>query len=363
MKAHNSHFFSFIKEAPKHIARADHPDYFGILISALAGIVVNIILFFVFAWESHYFLASFCISGIGFWSLSAYWVRQGKFTQAVNIGVFEMMFHVAIIVTQIGTEYGGQMVLWSAVAFASFNTSTNRRLTATVGMLCLIEIALLYAFVPKYTGFESYREYLHFIFIVLTLCSALPLMTVLMSIKSVQIRQQKSLQVQANHDGLTGLFNRGFFDTLLEYDRDTLSTGGGPFCICLADIDYFKKVNDQYGHDSGDEVLKKVSEVISNNLRKSDAVCRWGGEEFAIILRRCKLDDAPAVIEKIRLAICEEPMTKHELNVSMSFGLIIAREEESTESLIKRADKLLYQAKASGRNCVITESQTVRAQD
>ena len=346
--------FTDLAAPPKHISEEDYPDFYGIVVSAICGVIVNVILFFLFTLEAYYFLASLSISGIIFWLLAYHFAYKGQFGLAIFVGIFEMMLHVGLIVSQIGSGYGGQLILWASIAYAAFSYHQHKHLARILSYLCLLEMAALYAFVPTRTDFTGFENYQDAIFILLTLCSALPLVTALVLIKSVQIRDRNRLQNQANFDSLTGLFNRGFFDTLLEYDRDTLSNGGGPFCVCLADIDHFKKVNDNYGHDVGDEVLKKVATIINENLRKSDAVCRWGGEEFAIILRRCNMHDGPAVIQKIRQAIASEPMTSANINITMSFGLILAEQDEATDSIIKRADNLLYIAKENGRNQLIS---------
>jgi diguanylate cyclase (GGDEF)-like protein len=337
---------------PRKIAKEDYPDFYGITLSAICGIIVNLILFFVFSLEQAYFLASLSVSGTIFWLIAIRFAVHGRFGLAIIVGMFEMMFHIGIVVSQIGTTYGGQLILWAAIAYAAFSYHNHKNIARILCYACLFEMALIYAFVPEKTQFTNFEDYSEFIFVLLTLCSAIPLMTVLLFIKSVQIKDRKALQIQANHDELTGLFNRGFFDTLLEYDRDTLSIGGGPFCVCLADIDYFKKINDRHGHDVGDEVLKEVSTLISAHLRKSDAVCRWGGEEFAIILRRCNMQDAPEVIQKIRKTIASTPLSSQQIAVTMSFGLILAEQNETSDELMKRADKVLYKAKKNGRNQV-----------
>ncbi|MBF7074473.1 GGDEF domain-containing protein [Glaciecola sp. MH2013] len=346
--------FKGFSEPPRVISEEDYPDFYGIVVSALNGILVNLILLIIFVIEGGYFLASLSITGIIFWLTAMRFAYSGHFSAAIFVGMFEMMFHVGVVVSVIGLAYGGQLILWASIAYAAFSYHKNKMITRIVSYACLIEMAALYAFVPQFTEFTAFENYREFIFVLLTLCSAIPLMTVLMFIKSVQIRDRKQLQNHANFDPLTGLFNRGFFDTLLEYDRDTLSNGGGPFCVCLADIDYFKKVNDEYGHDVGDEVLIEVANIISGNLRKSDAVCRWGGEEFAIILRRCDMSDGPQVIQKIRKTIASKVLSSAEIKVTMSFGLILAEQDEATDALIKRADRLLYTAKENGRNQLVS---------
>ncbi|WP_395339663.1 GGDEF domain-containing protein [Ningiella sp. W23] len=340
-------------EPPSNIEQGDYPDFYGITVSAVSGFVVNAILLLGFLSAQHYMLAALSISGAIAWVVVLVLAQKGQFTLAICVGMLEMMLHTGFIVTQIGTAYGGQLILWAAIAYAAFTASDKKHYTRILSYLCLVEMVLLYTLVPERTAFTAFEQYIGAIFIVLTLCSSTPLMTVLLFIKSEQIRDSKRLRFEANHDSLTRLFNRGFFDTLLDYDRNTLASGGGPFCICLADIDHFKRVNDEHGHDVGDEVLVDIATLISQHLRKSDAVCRWGGEEFAIILRRCNMDDAPLVIEKIRNAINSAPISSENLSITMSFGLVQASQNESTDSLIKRSDALLYQAKSQGRDQLV----------
>ncbi|MFC4701962.1 GGDEF domain-containing protein [Glaciecola siphonariae] len=343
---------------PEGVDAQDYPEYFGILVAALSGLVVNFILFVAFAYINMFFLMSLSVSGALFWSMAIYFVRKKRFVAAVNIGVFEMMFHVGIMVWIVGTVYGAQLILWPAVVYAAFSINKNKLQTKLMGYLCLIELAALYALVPEQTNVRPFENYASLIFLISTVCSAIPLMIVLLSIKSVQIRQRKQLQYRANYDNLTKLFNRGFFDTLLEYDNKTLADGGGPFCVCLADIDHFKSINDEHGHKIGDQVLVEIATILNRNLRKSDAVCRWGGEEFAIILRRCELSSALPVIEKLKNLIASTTFSSERLTVTLSYGLIQANEAETSDGLIKRADVLLYKAKRRGRDCIVLEDDS-----
>jgi diguanylate cyclase (GGDEF)-like protein len=125
--------------------------------------------------------------------------------------------------------------------------------------------------------------------------------------------------------------------------------------LILLDIDYFKKVNDVYGHNAGDKTLVQVSHTILKILRNVDVVCRWGGEEFLIILPTADIEHAISIAEKLRKAIedlCIDVVGK----ITASFGVSQVREGEEMQESIDRADKALYLAKDSGRNCVKCEA-------
>ena len=127
--------------------------------------------------------------------------------------------------------------------------------------------------------------------------------------------------------------------------------------IILLDIDFFKAVNDTHGHNIGDKVLVEMSKVLLNTLRNIDIICRWGGEEFLILLPTADLNNAKALAEKLRVSIAESEMDVVG-NISASFGVARVLEGETMEASVDRADKALYLAKASGRNCVKTELDT-----
>ncbi len=126
--------------------------------------------------------------------------------------------------------------------------------------------------------------------------------------------------------------------------------------LILLDIDYFKKVNDVYGHNAGDKTLVQVSHILLKILRNVDVVCRWGGEEFLVMLPTADLDHAVVIAEKLRYSI-EELDIDTVGQVTASFGVSQVREGEEMQDAISRADKALYLAKDYGRNCVKSESE------
>ncbi|MCH5324669.1 MAG: GGDEF domain-containing protein [Eubacterium sp.] len=161
----------------------------------------------------------------------------------------------------------------------------------------------------------------------------------------------RQLEFIATHDALTGLYNRHSLKPLFEQ----LERGNTPYCIVMGDIDDFKKVNDTYGHDCGDIVLKSVSDIISDNIGEQDTACRWGGEEILIVMhgeRDSCFDVISAIREKINaLEIVAEDKS---VGVSMTFGFVYCKESTAgIEALISVADSRLYQGKAGGKNVII----------
>jgi len=164
------------------------------------------------------------------------------------------------------------------------------------------------------------------------------------------------LDLEATHDGLTGLWNRSMIMDLLGRElarsrREQVSTS-----ILMCDLDHFKKVNDTYGHLSGDDVLKETSKRLLASVRSYDFVGRYGGEEFLVVLNNCNPAFALARAEEIRKSISQRlvPTTSGLVPLTMSLGLLISQEWgcQPVEELLREADGALYAAKAAGRNCV-----------
>jgi len=158
-------------------------------------------------------------------------------------------------------------------------------------------------------------------------------------------------------DQLTGLFNRRFLFSQLEPLVRRAECGGDIVSVLILDIDHFKKINDGFGHDVGDAVLKEFAARIGSNARPGDYACRYGGEEFCMILPGTTGDEACIAGERIRRTVSGAPFTVSNLSepidVTVSIGVSAFTGGDSAESLIKRADEALYEAKRSGRNRVV----------
>jgi len=170
---------------------------------------------------------------------------------------------------------------------------------------------------------------------------------------------QDKLMEMATHDSLTGLFNHRLLIELLDRELTLAQRRDQPVSFCMVDIDRFKRLNDTYGHQAGDEVLVGVSRLLAAGLRKSDPVGRYGGEEFGIVLGACGPDKAAALCERLRTTIGEHrfELGGQQVQVTISLGLAWAGVHETVAEteLIRRADRALYRAKAEGRNRLVLQ--------
>lgn len=187
-----------------------------------------------------------------------------------------------------------------------------------------------------------------------------------------QLTKQSSITIQranmyaevlqhATLDALTGLNNRRQFESRLKQEVAMAKRQQRPLCAIMLDIDFFKKVNDNYGHAVGDEVLKNVAAIIKSNIRESDIASRYGGEEFAILLPYTKLEEAGSVAQRLRSSVeanhVDLTQVKDskidEIQVTISVGVYQYQDGDEAQQLYTKADKALYYAKEHGRNKVI----------
>jgi diguanylate cyclase (GGDEF)-like protein len=160
----------------------------------------------------------------------------------------------------------------------------------------------------------------------------------------------------ANRDLLTGINNRSYGSKFLDTEHARAQRYGRDYALAILDIDHFKRVNDTFGHHVGDEVLKAIANLVKQRVRKSDLFCRWGGEEFVLILPETQKQAAVTLVRSINRLIAETPF-RTAGRVTTSIGLATVRAEDATwEEVLTRADARLYEAKTSGRNrvCAVT---------
>lgn len=174
--------------------------------------------------------------------------------------------------------------------------------------------------------------------------------------------QVQQLQSEAQTDALTGLYNYRYFVHLLEREMERVRRSQLPLALILADIDHFKRFNDQHGHEAGNRALGDVAAIIREQIRQLDSACRFGGEEFVVLLPATPVSQALAVAERIRAAV--ESQTAHlprPLTLSLGVAVYTPQIELSAQDLLIAADERLYASKHRGRNAV-TGPQVVDTQ-
>jgi diguanylate cyclase (GGDEF)-like protein len=166
--------------------------------------------------------------------------------------------------------------------------------------------------------------------------------------------QSDLLKYKANHDHLTGLYNRQYFNEILSSEINRALRYNHTFSLVMLDIDFFKNINDTYGHDIGDEVLKNLSKIVKHHLRETDTLSRWGGEEFVILLSETDIENSKSKIDVLREKI-ENTSLSDSINdtITVSFGITEFQSDDSKDILLKRVDVALYEAKNTGRNKVV----------
>jgi diguanylate cyclase (GGDEF)-like protein len=174
------------------------------------------------------------------------------------------------------------------------------------------------------------------------------------------VRRAQRLRQLSTHDRLTGLCNRAYFDSRAEPETERARRYGHPLAIALLDIDHFKKFNDSFGHQTGDDVLRTVATTLSRRGRTSDLIARYGGEEFAVLLPETSRAGATDLLETLRAAVAAAPITLPAGNgpraLTISAGIAVFPDDgEDLESLLASADARLYAAKQAGRDRVVSE--------
>ncbi len=172
-----------------------------------------------------------------------------------------------------------------------------------------------------------------------------------------KLRQQVSqLSELVSTDALTGLFNFRHFKTVLQAEMDRSKRSGIPTSLVMVDVDHFKAVNDTYGHEIGNQALRHIAEILKGEVRTTDIVCRYGGEEFAMVFPETHLNLAVKVADRIREGISLSPLRlvddAVDLTASMGASVYMKTSVLDIDDFIDSVDKYLYEAKQSGRNCI-----------
>jgi diguanylate cyclase (GGDEF)-like protein len=182
-----------------------------------------------------------------------------------------------------------------------------------------------------------------------------PVCPIIAEVKELRQRVNE-LSELVRTDPLTGLLNYRYFVDTCEQEIERTQRSGQPTTLIMLDIDHFKKVNDQWGHENGNHALKHIADILRQSVRRLDIPCRYGGEEFVIILPDTSLSDSVPVARRIRRQIAASPLLLDagELFLTASLGIAnyTGQGRTTPEELVKVADQYLYQAKERGRNCV-----------
>lgn len=338
----------------------------------LAAGAVHIFFLVFFIVIQQYFLAVFNVFSISLYVLGSF-ISVPKNSENIKFGwilafYVEIMLHATLVSFVLGWDASFHLYATAVLpvaAYLLFLTCPLKKFIITMAVMVFVAAVMMGGtmwYLNYYDSFALVSErfirliaYLNAFFasaiiFAFTLLFVLEVATMLNKLDNAN----KSLEFIATHDALTGLYNRHSLKKLFR----ELEQSKEPFCVILGDIDDFKKVNDTYGHDCGDTVLKSVADVISHNIGENDTACRWGGEEMLIVMWG-EQDSCFDAITHIKDKISELDVLPKESHrkVTMTFGFVYRSEEHGIEALISVADSRLYIGKRSGKNVIVTENE------
>jgi len=320
--------------------------------TAWLGIVAHAGFVPLFAFSGQPGLAAFNVASVATWVAAWFVNRRGASTVAMWMLTAEVTAHAALAVTSLGWHSGFQYYLVPLIPFMMFN---DRARTTTVTLASGAVLALFVALqwlapapLPLPAALEAFKYANLFIPFLM-----LGLLSYYFRLASTDV-ERKMTEI-AQTDPLTGLLNRRRMEERLEEEAARYRTRGTNFSVIIADVDRFKAINDEHGHDVGDRVLSGVAAVFESSLRGGDAVARWGGEEFLLLLPGT---DLPAA-EEVALRLCaasEQRLAEAgglPRALTLTFGVASFAPSHSIGTCLKAADEALYQGKAAGRNRVV----------
>lgn len=343
---------------------------FTIILYSVSIVHICLACFFIYLHITP--LIIYNIFSVSFYIILSIFSKKGNLILCFFFTYIEIILHTLLATYYTGWEGGFTMFTIAIVPVSYFIFLTVPKLShkilipslASGGCLITFFISRLYSlfYEPVYSIKESNIIIVIYLFNATVTFILLILFSILFSVEiqyaQKALKQQNNeLNALANMDPLTSLLNRRSMNQYLSKALLNINETKS-YSLILGDIDDFKKINDTYGHKYGDLVLIKISELIRNNIRENDYACRWGGEEF-LILVKSNIQEAERIAERIRLTIAESYVEKENMKIqyTMTFGIAqIESKYKKIEETIQKADERLYYGKLNGKNQVVSSS-------
>jgi len=323
---------------------------------AILALCVDVLYFILFLALGPPILAWINIVSVAMYSAAYVLILQRRNAAAIFLMWAEVLGHATIGTVLLGWESGFHYFLLMFIPLIGMGRSAR----GVIGLLVLL--------LACYLGLDAFSQRNGPI-------SPLPQAS-LMAVKWINIvivfamyaslahffrgtilRAEKRLHQMATRDPLTGLANRQHFQALADHEVTRSRRSGEPVALVMADIDSFKRINEQHGHDAGDTVLGHIGDMLLRTVREQDIVSRWSGEEFLLLLPNTDAAGARLVAERIRRSVGSSEIAHAGLGIAstLSFGTTTVRPDESLSDALRRVDGALYRSKAEGRNRVVSE--------
>lgn len=291
------------------------------------------------------------------WAWAILEVVRGDIYRAVYIGTFEILLHAVFAMSVLGQDSGFDLYLWPLAAWLAYNPNIKKKFALIAGTASIVFWVLGRIYWSHVTNVPISDEIISVMLRVNAILAGIVFIIGIVSVRIFVDRQSELLSERAVRDELTGLYNRRYLMEFINRFEDDEHLDRRAYALLMADIDRFKSINDQYGHEIGDKVLISFSNSLQENVRKEDMVCRWGGEEFIILLPKCTLAEASVKAEGIRRLVADKATADAQsqtICITASFGVTQSVTGERFADVLARVDRLLYEAKESGRNRVVS---------
>lgn len=340
----------------EHIEKENYRLFVVLNFISYLGFFAHLSFIPIFFWIHLDILAYFNFFSVLAW-FSAYFLnRQGLHVEAIILLVIEVVSHAIMATYFLGWESGFHYYFLPLVLFMFI----NHKQTLAEIMLEVTVILSVYFWLLLKTSGSHYQvevdqlviDWFQFMNIAITFI-AIGLLGY--GLRTSSMRAEAEMEKLAITDSMTGLYNRRKMFEMMQLEQTRLRRSGKSFVLVITDIDLFKTINDRFGHDCGDMVLREVSGLMRETLRRQDMLARWGGEEFVLLLPETDLAGARKVIEVLRQVISDHQFCYLEkpFTLTMTFGMELFDGTQSIEAVLKQADQLLYKGKESGRNCIM----------
>lgn len=358
------HYIAYTKKILTGRARITDKQKFSVIIYSVA--LVHLFLTFIFGCFHVLPLLIFNILSVLTYLSCTQLVRREIFWAVYFITYLEIILHSFVSTICIGWQFGFAQYIIALIPVGYYicytlNTKRRKMLIATVSALIAMVAfmscrVLSFYITPTYETFMQPLELGLYLFNSVCTFVFLILFSLIfiseMKLSSTQLRHQNEiLNKLASTDPLTGLYNRRSMDVFL---NQALKSNSG-FSIIMCDIDDFKKVNDTYGHDFGDIVLREVAQITSQQVSGSGYVCRWGGEEILILINSSSKEKARRIAENIRRNVANHvfELSNRWIHCTLTIGISAYQDGNSVEDTITNADYNLYRGKRNGKNRVV----------
>ena len=341
-------FLTFQK--PTRVAKDHYLEFVAIQVSSLFSIVVHLLLIGLYYHYQLWSMIAFSVISALLWSAALYANSRGEHLIALALGCVELCGYSIAAVYFLGLDFGFQFYLWPTTCLAIVNSRLHIHWASLTGLACICLFLVLNLLFPEPRYFGGLMVWARWLYSANVLLAAAPLILAVVMIRRQFERQRRDLVEMATRDELTQLYNRRYLREFLHPWRAQARRTGASSVIALGDIDNFKPINDELGHDVGDEVLRGVAAFLLEQVREEDLVCRWGGEEFVIVFASTTLAQAQMILQRLHQAMPQQRFMESERKVTISFGVTDFKPEEDLSDALGRADQLLYRAKAAGRN-------------